>query len=123
MQVPSEIVTAGLSVLAALGGAALGTLGTIAQVRARRWEASGQVERSDAQQLWQTQTELVRQLMTLTQSQGERLDRVIAQLVDVTAQTRRTADQQAELVEMVGELLDVTRRTEAQLAQINGGGH
>lgn len=121
------VLSAIVGAIASVAGASLGVLATLAQVRQERWRQAGEIDRSDAQVLWQTQQELVRQLLTAQQALGERFDRLTQRLEGLGQSLVEIGQRWADVVQRLDQLTDevqqlVQSQSRLEDAVRNGGG-
>jgi cell division protein FtsB len=93
---------------------AIGTLGTVYQVRARRWEMKGEVERSDAATLWNTVLEIVNKLTATVFQLLEAVQKLSAEQAELTNTMK-------DLARKIEQLVDEQRRMRTTVEKLNGG--
>lgn len=117
---PDHVLTTLISAGSAIVGAVVASSATIFQLRQQRWERAGDVDRSDASTLWQTQTELVRQLLSYQTTLVERLDRLTDRLDNFGNELLAIGAQVKQAAAHLSSLAESSRRTEAAIKRLNG---
>lgn len=117
---PDHVLTTLISAGSAIVGAVVASSAAIFQLRQQRWERAGDVDRSDASTLWQTQTELVRQLLSYQTTLVDRLDRLTDRLDNFGNELIAIGAQVKQAAAHLSSLAESSRRTEAAIKRLNG---